>query len=231
MDISLIEEWISNIEKVVLPNAVKERRIQELISLWKFSSNLNEQIVIQDSLKLYIPGQGEVGTVVTDLDLSGNGYSNQINKILEEKEIQLLNENKIGFYSINFNTLDGNFTTEKLQDFKNELDSCFNGNLISYPYIKQLHKKNILQHQIQSGLKVKALQRTNILKAIAKKDNSNNDQGKWLILVLDNHQSNCDSFFIQDDVLHLPFESNFEKIFLFDFFKTEIIELNCVPRF
>mgnify|MGYP000919457811 CR=1 FL=1 len=232
MDTTQINEWIDVINNVPLPESSREKKIQELVSLWKFTTCYDKDIKLSDSLKLAIPGKNKVEAVVFDLDFAHHPYSDAINKVLEETEIKLLHAQKEGFYTITFTNRPANFTSVSLTELSYELADCFDGKLITYNYIKQVQKTSLLKHRLHTNLKVKTIERSDIVKIL--EENSAkytaNNEDKWLILVLDNHQSKCDHFLIQDDVLNSPFTSSFEKIFLFDFFKSQIIPLTTVPK-
>lgn len=225
MDLYTKGQWTDAIENLSVSMQKKEKKLKELSTLWKFVSASREFFTINGDFGLNYNNE-EVSTVMADLNLIQSGYSDVLEQTLQETELNLLHNQKQGFYMLTLYKHINNFTTNGLLELQEELIMSSEGEMVHYCYVKEFNRTQALYHKINANLKVKEITREDVIEVLKKEEKkAAGTNKKWLILTLDNYQSKCDHFFIKDEVLYLPFESGYDRVFLFDFFKSEIIEL------
>lgn len=218
MDAQTIEKWISAIES---SDTADDKEIDNLISLWKFTSCHSEDAKITSD-GLFDNGTGNnIRITFTDITLANNSAPN----VLSSLGVNIgtaLHELKDSHYIL-LHEEPKNYTPARLLALEEEIIDAIQGKLIPYNYVKRITRVNG-NTGIYTNAVVKKCYRHDILSAIANspapKDNSD-----WLVLILDNLTAHCDSFYFDLSVLSQPFVSNYDKIMLFDFYKSEIIEL------
>lgn len=225
-----IEDWIENIEGSDLKPRVKNQTISTLIDIWKFITYYDETISLKSENVIAIENvngiQEEITLTVKDLILKP---SNVIQNVLSETELELrkYGSNYNGKYNIQFQRFEGNFCSEKMVSLKEEILSIVKGELICFEHIDYIHKNASDKIEIfNTNLKVVECEKESIQKALDKASICEASKKQWLLLVLDHLKSNCNTFLIQDQIQDFAFKSNFDKVFLFDFYKGQIIELN-----
>lgn len=220
MEAAKIERWISVIEDNDFL-IDKDKQIENLINLWKFSSCYDSKMQITDDGQLHCDDQQSIGVTFTDICLKDSPKINFINNIFSSIT-PALDDKHIGAYYIELHRQNNNFTSGRLSQLEEEIVNAIHGRLTIYNHVKKITKV-AASAGIYTNMVVKSCSRTDISNAIETAPNSKNN--KWLVLVLDRLISHCDSFYISDDVLFQPFETSYDKLFIFDFYKGEIIQL------
>jgi len=222
-----IGELIDSIESGKLSTSDKEKKIQHLTYLWKFSDSFSADSKNEVVLKIQEPE--DTAIIFRDLDLSEKEKSPVFKNSCATIAPLLNNTSKEGLYYFHLHKQSRNFNKLSLHDLQTELASSINGKMISYQYVKKIIK--IPQESIEICIDsiVKECTKEDVLLVI--NDISTNKQDKkWLVLILDNLQSKCDSFYIEDAILSTAFSCKFEKVFLFDYYKSEVIELTTYAK-
>lgn len=224
-----IEDWMENIEGSDLKPRFKNQAIDSLIDIWKFITIYDESIVLKSENVIAVENengiQEEISLIVKDLMLNP---SNVIQDILSETELELekYGNNYNGKYNIQFQRFEENFCSEKMASLKDELLSLVKGEMICFEHINYIHKNTSDRIELfNSNLKVVECEKNTVQKALDKVSLPDTSKKQWLLLVLDNLKNNCNTFLIQDQIKEYAFKSNFDKVFLFDFYKGQIIEL------
>ena len=224
-----IEDWIENIEGSDLKPRVKNQTITTLIDIWKFITYYDETILLKSENTIAVEDengiQEEISLTVKDLILKP---SNIIQNILSETELELrkYGSNYNGKYNIQFQRSEENFCSKKIISLKEEIISIVKGDMIYFEHIDYIHKNASDKIEIfNTNLKMVECEKTSIQKALDKASVLETAKKQWLLLVLDHLKSNCNTFLIQDQIKDSAFKSNFDKVFLFDFYKGQIIEL------
>lgn len=224
-----IEDWIENIEGSDLKPRLKNQTINTLIDIWKFITYYDETISLKSENAITVENengiQEDISLTVKDLILKP---SNVIQNVLSETALELRNygNNYNGKYNIQFQRFEENFCSKKIISLKEEIISIVKGEMICFEHIDYIHKNASDKIEIfNTNLKVVECEKESIQKALDKTLIYDTSKKQWLLLVLDHLKSNCNTFLIQDQIQDSTFKSNFDKVFLFDFYKGQIIEL------
>lgn len=218
MDAATIEQWISLIEDndFIID---KDKRIENLINLWKFSSCYGNGAEITGDGKLNADGKKNMQIAFADISLKHAQKNNFINEIFSTIN-PMLDDRHNGAYYVELHNQKNNFTSGSLLELEEEIINAIYGRLTPYAQVKKITKVGA-SVGIYTNVTAKDCTREDIINAIENTDN----KAQWLVLVLDRLVSHCDSFYISDDVLLQSFTTDYEKLFLFDFYKGEIIQL------
>lgn len=231
-----IESWIHAIEISKQGNHIKEQEIKGIVDLWKFANSYNEEIEIAKKGELLLTSKSgkpeNISVVCSDLFL--NQRENIIPKILLEIETELLKQGSryLGLYTIQFNNPPSNFDTEEIENLKTEIISCIKGEVILYKYIYKIQKLPSSELKIYNrDFRIVECKFNDIQRVIAKNFQPHEILKKqWLVLVLSTLDNGCKSFLIDNKIRLKSFQSDFDKVFIFDFYKSEVIELNVVAE-
>jgi hypothetical protein len=237
---SKIDFWL---EKLLMSlNSLHEitQKKKELIDLGKFIWCYNQNIEITDALCespdfLISLSNRSIGIELTDLVLVEEEKEKEglLKKLFKQVELELKNEShdyngiyRIEFLkNISFNQINQNrIKSELLNLIRRQINS---GTLIRYR--KTFHTEISIYHSEVSV--VGSLRKIQVEKCIEKKNKKISEfsferyKELWLLLVIGGVQTSEDYSYIEDEVISLEFKTTFDKIFLFDFFTSEIIEL------
>lgn len=224
-----IESWIDRIEDSDLNPKIKAQRVNTLIDIWRFISYYNETITLKSERIICIENengiQEEIGLSVKDLILKPTNIISNI--LLEtEQELSKLGSSYIGKYNVQFQKPSFNFCSEKILTLKEELFAIVKGEIICFEHINYIHKNISDKVELfNSNLKILECEKIAIQKTLNKTSIRETPEKQWLLLILDNLKNNCDTFLIDDNIKDLLFKSKFDRVFLFDFYKGQIIEL------
>ncbi|TRW26652.1 hypothetical protein FMM05_04550 [Flavobacterium zepuense] len=223
MEAATIERWISVIEDndFIID---KDKRIENLINLWKFSGCCSYDAHVTDEALLSTATQSNIQVTFTDMCLKASPKSNYIRNIYSAIT-PVLNNKSDGAYYIEQHEQKNNFTATSLLQLEEEIINAIQGKLVTYNQVKKITKLHATPG-IYTNVVVKDCNRNDIINAIQRTPFTADGNTQWLVLVLDRLVSQCDSFYISDDVLHPPFTSGYDKLFLFDFYKGEVLELS-----
>ena len=224
-----IEDWIEAIESSSISAKKQEQHIAEVVDFWKFATTYDNHVSILEKGKILISENGfdeEVSITTSNLMLSQR--RNPFEIIISEIEEELLKfgTKYLGVYTIRFHNLKRNFQEEDLALVKEEILSAIKGDLIFYKYIAKLNKIESTELKIyKNDLGVLQCNTEDIQKQILTVKPNPEAAKNWLVLVLDSIDHNCDFFLFKADIKKAMFQSNYEKVFIFDFYKSEIVQL------
>jgi len=224
-----IEDWIENIEGSDLKAKLKNQTINTLIDIWKFITYYDETISLKSENVITVENengiQEEISLTVKDLILKP---SNVIQNVLSETQLELskYGSNYNGKYNIQFQRFEENFSSQKIISLREEILSIVKGEMICFEHINYIHKNASDKIELfNTNLKILECEKECIQQALDKASISDTSKKQWLLLVLDYLKNNCNTFLIQDQIKKSAFTSKFDKVFLFDFYKGQIIEL------
>ncbi|MFC6097197.1 hypothetical protein ACFPVY_11135 [Flavobacterium qiangtangense] len=228
--IQQIEDWIEAIESSNISAKKQEQHIADVVDFWKFATTYDNHISILEKGKVLLNENGfdeEITIATSNLVLSQK--RNPFEKIITEVEAALLNfgAKYSGLYSIRFHNLNRNFQEEDLALVKDEILSAIKGEIVFFKYIYKLNKIESTELKIyKNDLGVLQCNSEDIQKQISKTKPEKTEEKQWLILLLDTVDHNCNSFLFESNIKEAVFKSGYDKVFLFDFYKSEIISIN-----
>ena len=224
-----IEDWIETIESSSISAKKQEQHISDVVDFWKFATTYDNHISILEKGKVLLHENGfdeEISITTSNLVLNQkrNPFEIIISEI--EEELSKFGTKYLGIYTIRFHNLKRNFTEDDLALVKEEILAAIKGELIFYKYIFKLNKIESTELKIfKNDLGVLQCNAEDIQKQISKTKPKNDADKNWLVLVLDGIDHNCDFFLFEAKIKETVFRSNYEKVFVFDIYKSEIVQL------
>lgn len=227
--IQQIEDWIETIESSSISARKQEQMISDVVDFWKFTTAYNSPLSIVEKGKILVNEEGlNEEVTITTANLNFAAQINPFEAIISEVENELLNfgTKYAGLYSIRFHNLSKNFQQEDLVLVKEEILSAIKGEIVFYKYIYKLNKIESTDLKIfKNHLGVLQCNSNAIQMQISKIKFQETEGNQWLVLILDAIDNNCNSFLFESKIREAVFKTNFDKVFLFDFYKSEILEL------
>lgn len=224
-----IEDWIDTIESSNISPKKQEQHISDVVDFWKFVTTFDKHVSILEKGKILTNQNGcDEITNITTFNLIIKERINPFEAIISEVEQELMQfgTKYLGLYSIRFHNLSRNFQEEDLAWVKEEILSAIKGEIVFYKYIYKLNKIESTELKIfKNDLGVLQCNFDTIEKQVSKIKSEKTEENQWLVLLLDGIDHNCNSFLFQNKINEASLKSNFDKVFLFDFYKAEIIEL------
>lgn len=233
--IQAIERWITAIESSKQEDCAKEQEIKAIVDLWKFADLYDNRAIITQKGEIQLEdaeGMAEKVSVVTS-DLFLTPKENAISKILSEIEAEFsgLDVRYKGLYNVEFRNPEANFNAAEILKLKSEIISGIKGEVILFKYVERIRKMPSSEFRIVNrDLRMLECTYEDVQNIIDQNYLLQSDQKQWLVLVLSAIDNNCRSFIIDEAIKTAAFSSGFEKIFLFDFYTSEIIELNVIAQ-
>lgn len=233
-----IEDWIEVIESSNISYKKQEQHISDVVDFWKFATTFaatyEQDLIILEKGKVMISENTftEEATISTT-NFYLNERINPFETIISEVENELLEfgTKYLGLYTIRFHNLKRNFQEQDLLLVKQELLSAIKGEIVFYKYIHKLNKIESTELKIyKNDLGVLQCNSKTIQKQISKVKFNEANGKQWLVLILDTIDHNCDSFLFENKIRQTVFKTNYEKVFLLDFYKSEIIALNSIAE-
>lgn len=232
-NIQQIENWIEAIESSNLSKKEQEQRITALVDLWKFASCHNTPLKIGEMPNLLLHQENESCEEINVQceNLYIRKQDNITKKIFAEIEDEL-NQDDLkyrGVYRLQMNKIAANFNNETIQEVKHEIIAAIKGEVILYKHVLSLQKMpsskveiialnftilECTQNAVQE--KIRDLKIKNFLFSPGK---------KWLVLFLNTLDNDCNYFSFSDELQQNASISDFDKLFLFDFYKGQVMEV------
>ena len=227
-----IEDWIEAIESSNIATKRQEQHISDVIDFWKFATTYDNHIAILEKGKVLINENGfDEEVTITTFDVNLSQRINPFEQIIAaiEEELLAFGAKYSGLYSIRFYNLDRNFQEEDLAFVKEEILAAIKGEIIYFKYIYKLNKIESTELKIfKNDLGVLQCNVQDIQKQITRAKLHKSEEKQWLVLLFDTIDHNCDSFLFESKIKEAVFKTNYEKVFLFDFYKSEIIALTHI---
>ena len=240
--LSKINPWLDILEKSSYSQIEKKQKRKEIIDIGNFIYYFDSSIEIENALSEspdFIVKQNElnIGVELKDLVIRQNEKEKEgiLKSLFEQIKTELKNEEKslCGLYRIEL--IDENLSLKKKdkEALKKEIIALIKGQEIEQKYVKAIKKRPMSEISIYKGETtiVGNLERTVVEEKIKTKENklksySNENLDEiWLLLVIGGVEKSSDYSFFDSDIKEKPFKSNFDRIFIYDFFHREITEL------
>ncbi|CAM1346139.1 hypothetical protein [Tenacibaculum crassostreae] len=240
--LSKINPWLDILEKSSYSKIEKKQKRKEIIDIGNFIHYFDSSLVIEDALSEspdFIVKQNElkIGIELKDLIIRQNEKEKEgiLKSLFEQIKSELKSEEKslCGLYRIEL--IDENLSLKKKhkEALKKEIIALIKGQQIEQKYVKAIKKKPMSEISIYKGettivgnLKRKVVEEKIKTKEEKLKSYSSEKLDEiWLLLVIGGVEKSSDYSFFDSDITEKPFESNFDKIFIYDFFHREITEL------
>ncbi|RWX03462.1 hypothetical protein [Flavobacterium cerinum] len=219
-----IDDWIADIELSGLTAEKQQIEIKNVTDVWKFTEIRKLDMISPD--RLLIKNNAGIREVVNVQCVDFISDKDIARQMLNEIEVELADNTKyIGRYHIDFYDSKINFNHTRLQKVKHEIIAAIKGELITYNYVSKIVKmpsESLIVHA--NNFKVVECTIESIKKHL-KKTLLDFSEPRWLIMVLSSFDNNCDYFYFNETIFADTFEHGFNKVFLFDFYKSEIIEV------
>ncbi|WP_306353285.1 hypothetical protein [Flavobacterium sp. '19STA2R22 D10 B1'] len=211
-------------------SSLKDQKYAEFTDLMKFTTSYGNSLKVIGPSLLKLDDFETVQIQFTDLSLDSDAIYSILKPLFSEIEAELNSKGDKywGLYNFIFQKRAFNFTSENLKLLKNEIISCIKGDLVIYQYIQQIQKRahSSVEFYNPEPFKIKGPSISYLQNIILKQTVSTVGlDKKWLVLTLDSIINECDYFYFSEFILNNPFRSDYDKVFLFDFYKGEIIEL------
>lgn len=240
--LSKINPWLDILEKSLLSKIEKKQKRKEIIDIGNFIHYFDSSLIIEDALSEspdFIIKQNElnIGVELKDLVIRQNEKEKEgiLKSLFEQIKSELKSEEKslCGLYRVEL--IDENLSLKKKnrEALKKEIIALIKGLQIEQKYVKAIKKRPMSEISIYKGETtiVGNLERKVVKEKIKTKENklksySNENLDEiWLLLVIGGVEKSSDYSFFDSDITEKPFESNFDKIFIYDFFDRKITEL------
>lgn len=219
-----IDDWIADIELSGLTAEKQQIEIKNVTDVWKFTEIKKLDMISPD--RLLVKNSAGIREVVNVQCVDFISDKDIARQMLNEIEVELTGNSKyIGRYHVDFYDSKLNFSYSGLQKVKHEIIAAIKGELITYNYVSKIVKMPSDSLRIHvNNFKVLECNIENIKKHL-KKTLLDFSEPRWLIIVLSSFDNNCNHFYFNEAIFTDPFEHGFNKVFLFDFYKSEIVEL------
>ena len=239
--LSKINTWMDKIEASLCSINKKEQKRKELIEFGKFISCFNKNVEITDALCespdiLFSLNDKNIGIELTDLVIRDmeKRKEGSLKKLFNQIENELKKESNEynGIYQIGF-IGDIAFSQKNQIKLKSDIKNLIKGEIQSGNLVKLLRKSYHTDIHIyhSKGWCSGALDRNTVESKIKRKEGkisnyiSDRFEEIWLLLVIGGAQASDDYSSINEDVYISSYKTGFDRIFIFDFFRSKFIEL------
>jgi len=235
-----IENWLHENELSNNSQQIKNQNKKELIDFGAFICSYNIEIEIIEGLRespdfIIALNQKRIGVELRDFCRQDEIRKENVLKMLfdnVEKEIKTVNPDLTGFFNVSLNEII--LDRKDYLPFKTELFKKICNENIETKYIKSIRQSKSSKLHIYSGQGycVGGITSDMILNAISEKEiklnsylSDNQLDEIWLLNVIGGLGTSSDYSYIDKSLTKNDLTSCFDKIFLFDFFRKEVIEL------
>jgi hypothetical protein len=242
--LSKIDDWLFNLESIYKSKSEIKQKRKEIIDFGKFIYCFNQDIKIVNAFCespdiLISLDEKLIGVELTDLVIRNNEKEKEglLQKLFTqiEEELEAESDKYNGIYSVEFiDSIDLNSKNQKL--IKKEIKEIIQGEISFGNLVTRIHKSfntNIHLYDSEASV-VGPLTRDIVEERILRKEknlfrySSKNYNEIWLLLVMGGVEASDNYSFIDENVTSTPFKTSYTKIFLLNFFDSEIIELQTI---
>lgn len=236
-----IDSWLDKLSvNSKSSNAVRQKK-HELIDLAKFIYCFDKSIVIVDGLCekpdfIIAHENKKVGVELIDLISQEDAKEKEgfLRRIFNQIEIELKEEdnNYNGIYRIEF-VSQNDLIKQNETKIKTEIIQFIKGEIQFGGYVQGVRpsKHTDIHLYTSNGSVIGSLKREIVESKIEKKEAKYSDYSNeicneiWLLLVIGGVQQSDDYSMIEENILNVPFNSKFHRIFILNFFKSIVLEL------
>lgn len=238
---SKIDSWIEEVDNSRKSTNQKKQKLKELVDLGKFIYLFDQTIEVRDGLCerpdfIVSYGNSMVGVELTDLVLRSEEKEEEgvLKKMFEKIRSDLSSDldRYKGIYRVDLESgIDLSSDGRKIleAEIRNIIDGkCIDGTMVQG--VHHLPFNDIHLYKSEAHV-VGSLSRSIIESNVVNKEKSIPDRPNsfseiWLVLVVGGLQTSGDYSFIESEVTDFPFQTMFDRIFLMNFFQSEVVELN-----
>lgn len=216
----------------------KEKELNDLVKFIYYMGKSIEIIdVTTECPDFIIKVDGElVGIELTDVILNDKEKQKEglLQKIFTQIELELQHDEESyrGIYRVDFRE-NITFNLEEQRQIKQEIKDFIQGKIYQYSLIESVEKivNSNLHIYHSEPFTAGNLKRVNVEKAINKKEKKLLNYRKnelsciYLLLRLGGLSASDSYCFVEEDIINIPFPTNFQKIYLLDMYKSKIWEL------
>jgi hypothetical protein len=239
--LSIIGPHLEKIDNSTLSEIDKQHNKKELIDLGKFLKIFDKTIILKEAIRespdfIISTNNKTIGIELRDIytDIEERKTEGTLDKMFREIENELKDRepDKKGVYKIQFKE-NISFRTQK-RAIKNEIIHSIRTSETPQKYVKNIDidPGNILHLYTSEASSLGPLNKEVVLDAIAKKEaklsiykSSSNASDFWLLLILGGLKDSSNYSTIDNSIIVDKFQTGFDKVFIFDFFLSKIIEL------
>jgi len=242
-----IQTLLDKIESSNLSRSDKKQKTKEIIDLGCFLYYTNRKINIIDTLSekpdfIILQDQKRIGIELKDLVIRQEEREKEgiIKKLFDdiEKELILNGSKYHGLYEVRFFDDNQSLGKKDREDIKNEIISLITRESSKQTRVKSISKSLKKGVSLYNGVGtcVGNLKKQTVLEKIQSKENRIKDYSNhkydelWLLLILGGTTQSSDYSFFDQSITNDFFESNFDKIFIYDFSRREITELKLLKK-
>lgn len=242
-----IQPWLDSVKEGKFSKNEKKQKTKEIIDIGNFLYYLDPNIKIIDALTespdcIARKDTSTIGIELKDLVILDDEKEKEgiFKSLFKEIESELgVDEEKYkGQYRVEFIKDSFSLKAKDRRQIKKEIISSIKGNNISLKYIEQIIQKPYSKISVYKGETtiVGHLKRGTVEEKInikdAKFDNYNSAKFDeiWLLLVIGGVEKSSDYSFFEESIISEPFNSNFDKIFIYDFYARKITKLKVEPH-
>lgn len=240
-----IQFWLDEVKNSNLSPKDKKQKTKEIIDLGNFLQVYNKDIIITSLGEspdfLIQEGTQRIGIELTDLVIRPAEKEKEgiLKKLFLEIESEFRDEENTykGIYRISFRDENQTFKKAEKENIKIEIINSIKHPEFPKTYIKEIRKTPHSKIHLYKGeaTSVGHLERETLLDKIEKKETNferyilkSTFDALWLLLIIGGVQKSDDYSFIDDKITKNSFITQFDKIFIFDFFRSEITELKTL---
>jgi len=240
--LALINPWLDKLEKTNKSSGQKKQNKKEIIDIANFINSFDSSLVIENTLDespdvILSKNEKRIGVELMDLTVDQEEKEKEgiFKKLFSQIETELQNEKKLfnGLYEIEFIKDNLSLKRKVKNNIKKEIIALIKEKKIEQFYIKQIVKSPMSDISLYTSNDIVAtnLKRETVLEKIKKKEtllanySQKNIDETWLLLVVSGVQKSSNYSFIQQDVIKKPYQSNFDRIFIFNLFEGKTIQL------
>ncbi len=243
----LIEPWLDKNENSNDSQKNKKKKHKEIIDIGNFINSYDTSLKIENPLDespdvILSKGKSNIGVELMDLIILENEKQKEgdLKKILNRIEVELNNkreQNLNGLYEVGLYNEKVSLKNDIKKAIREEIiNSIHNKEQVTeYVNITKVCPHSSINLYISSPIHSGSLKRETVEKKIEKKEgklSSYSNKGLeqiWLVLVLNSSQNSSSYSFFESNISTIPYKSNFDRIFIFDFFERKTIELKVTP--
>jgi|GEM_PF-1396650 len=237
-----LQPWLYSVEEGNFSEIEKNQKIKEIIDMGNFLYYFDQEFKIINALGEspdIVVSKNEITVGVELKDIVIRDDEKEVEGILKslfqqiESELKLDEKRYKGIYRVEFINENLTLKAKDRNQIKVEIIALIKGHDINLKYLKKIIKTSGSGISLYKGETtiVGELKRSVVVEKIKSKNikfenyRSDKFQEIWLLLVLGGEGKSSDYSFMEETITTVPFETKFNRIFIYDFFNHGITEL------